>query len=332
MVLIQALIISLAFTIRYTALYYPLVALVGLVISRYKPSLKIVGFLLSLALMLPFYRYTQLKTKEVTGTAEFSVFGGWQIANNALYMYDHIQVDSNLLPLDTKELDRVVRDFYKKVPKEYREFDPFPGTYFIKVPYAVLKPYMKSKYSVNNASDQFLACGKVSPIYRKYGTYLIMQHPGAFMRYYLWLNTKNYFVPHLEKFGSYNVLSTQVTTAVQNWFDYIVPDIHAVSATAQGKIFYIYPMIFMLLNVFYIAKMIILSITGGAKKMSLYFKKTLFFISSFLIVNFVFSILATPVVLRYQIVPFIILLAYSLLLLEFPENQNQTDNSKIVLE
>jgi len=327
-VLLQGIIIGLAFTIRYAAIYYPLVAIAGFLLSQQRLAVKIWGILLGIILMMPFYYYTQQKTREVTGTAEFSVFGGWQIANNALYMYDHINVDSNKLPPETRALDRLSKQFFLKVPPKPGELAALPGTYFIKVPWAILKPYMAAHYTYTDPPGQFRAWGMVSPIYNKYGTYLITHYPYAFAQYYLWLNTKNYFLPHLEKFGNYNLAINTIPAHVQDWFDYITPNINSISATFQGKLFYIYPILFMVLNTYFIAYMIWIFLTGGFKRLSQNFRPTVQFISIFLLLNFGFSVFATPVVLRYQVVPMTILFVFSLLLLEAPSNLNQKDQTK----
>jgi hypothetical protein len=328
-VIIQGVIIALAFTIRYTAIYYPLVAIAGLALSRHKKIIKISGSVLGIVLIIPFIIYTQQKTKGITGTGQFSVFGGWQIANNVLYMYDHINVDSNTLPNGTKELDQMARNFYREVPSQYRDFSSFPGTYFIKVPYAVLKPYMIARYTYDDPPSQFRAWGLVSPIYEKYGTYLITHFPLAFARYYIWLNTKTYFLPHLEKFGSYNLDINTVPSHVQDWFGYITPDVYAVFPRFQGKLFYIFPVIFMALNVFVAGSLLRLLSKHHWRTSNTFFRKTVLLTVTFLMLNFIFSVLATPVVLRYQVVPMILLCMLSLLLLEFPDNPNQSNQSTI---
>lgn len=322
-IIVQGIIIGLAFTVRYTAIYYPIVALAGLLLSRYKPSLKIIGFLLGISFIVPYYLYTAKKTKEITGTSEFSVFGGWQIANNALYMYDHINVDSNKIPSDTRELDRLSKLFFERIHPSTQELSALPGTYFIKVPYAILKPYMAFRFSYEDAPGQFRAWGMVSPIYNKYGKYLIMHYPFKFMQYYLWLNTKNYFLPHLEKFHIYNLDINTVPVHVQDWFKYVTPDVTVASKTAQQKICYIYPILFMLLNIYFMCRFIWLYVTGEFRRMSDYFRMSLLFIGLYLVVNFAFSVFATPVVLRYQLIPLVILFTYTLLLLEYPDNDRQ---------
>lgn len=314
---ILAGLLGLAFTLRYTAMYYPVVAIVAFALSAHPLKWKILGSALGVLVMIPFILSTQQKTKEQTGTAEFSVFGGWQLANNAMYMYDHIEVDSTRLPPATRALDRMTRQYFKAIPPEYRELDPFPGTFFIKMPNAPLKVYMLMRYTFKDAEGQFKAWGMVSPIYKEYGSWLIRHYPFSFARYYLWLNTKNYFVPHLEKFGTYNIEMDSVWPSAQVWFQYKTPAVHSVSKTLQGTIFAIYPPAFMLINIYFIGAFLWLWCTKRLGRFDPLFRETLWLLAAFWVMNFAFSIFATPVVLRYQVLPLILLGSYSLLMLEF---------------
>jgi len=328
-IIVQGVIIGLCFPIRYTAIYYPLVALVGLLLSKHKFPVKVFGFLIGIVPMVSFYFYTKQKTKEITGTSEFSVFGGWQIANNALYMYGHINVDSNNLPPETHSLDEASKQFFERFHPSPQELAALPGTYFMKVPYAILKPYMAARYSYDNPREQFKVWGLVSPIYKKYGTWLITNYPIQFAQYYLWLNTKNYFLPHLEKFEIYNLGIKTVPSHVQDWFGYITPYVRSISANIQGKLFYIYPILFMVLNFYFMIRMCWLFLSKGINKLTPFFKTTLIFISFFLFANFCFSVFATPVVLRYQLIPLIFLFIFSMFLLELPGKAKKESSKQI---
>lgn len=323
-----AILIGLLFTIRYTAIYYPFISAVAFALSRQRVWVKLAGSLAPLLFIIPFVLFTEQKTKAITGTAEFSVFGGWQLANNALYMYGHINVESSKLPAATRPLDRMVKQYFKKVNPQDEDFAAMPGTYFIKVSYAPLKQYMFRRYSFNDEPGQFRAWGMVSPVYHAYGIYLITHYPLSFIRHYLLHNTKNYFIPHLEKFGSYNLMQNTVPAIVQDWFDYITPDVRVVSQTAQGKLFYVYPSIFMVLNIYFAGSMIWLLFSGRFRTLDLPFKKALLLVGSFLLLNFGFSVLPTPVVLRYQVVPMTLLFAISLLLFELENKPKETINVK----
>ena len=318
---IQVILIGLAFTLRYTAMYYPLVAAVALLFVPMRRLEKIAWMAAPLLLIIPFILFTKAETKKVTGTAEFSVFGGWQIANNALYMYADINVDSTDLPPEARKLDQMVKDYYKAAPPGFFNFEDFPGTFFIKHQHAPLKQYMVKYYRKDIMAGNFQGWGKVSPMYNKYGTWLILHHPIAFTKDYLWLNTKNYFYPFLEKFGSYNVMEDSVWDGAKDWFHYPSLRISSVSKEFQGRLFFAYPPLFLILNLYFAGCLLWLALMGKFKLLDLIFQRALLLLAAFLLINFGFSILATPVVLRYQIVPMLLLFTFSFMLMEFTDKK-----------
>lgn len=311
--ILQALLIGAAFSIRYTAMYYPFISIAALLLSRYKLPLKLAGAATPWLLIFPFIWYTQQQTKAVTGTAEFSVFGSWQIANNALYMYPHIQVDTSKLPPETKKVDKVARYYFKHLAPKNPPLTAIEGSYFLKVPDAVLKPYQsmygaKSKSSLQN-------WGSVSPVFKTYGSWLVKHYPLAFTRYYLLLNVKNYGLPYLEKFGYYNRGLRKMSWPALVWFNIPDQDVSPVPAHHfQGYIFFLYPLFFLLLNLYFLARFIQYIASGRLKTGNPLFTQTLLLTAAFLFTNFCFSVFATPVVLRYQVLPMLLLFCFSVIL------------------
>lgn len=318
-IILQAVLIAIAFSIRYTAIYYPLLSVIAIMLSGYKWPVKLGAIVLPWLMIIPFIIYTQQETKKLTGTAEFSVFGGWQLANNALYMYGHIDVDNAKLPPHTRKLDSLTKAFWQAKGPTEKDLAAVPGTFFLKVPSAILKPYMLSygKATLSGAPGWFQAWGSVSPVYNTYGKWLIIHYPVAFSRYYLWPNVKNYFHPYLEKFGSYNIGKPEVWKPAVTWFNLkdnkvsLIPDINF-----QGRIFRPYPLIFMGLNIYFAICALFFLTDRKEKRHTNTFRLAVLLAVAFLVINFGFSVFATPVVLRYQVLPMIILLTFSLLLTE----------------
>ncbi|WP_123891817.1 hypothetical protein [Chitinophaga costaii] len=321
--IIQAVIIGLAFTIRYTAIYYPIVSIGAMLLSGYRLPLKLIGMALPWFFILPFIKYTEQKTKELTGTAEFSVFGGWQLANNALYMYGHIVVDSARLPANLRDLDKAAKEYFSSTPPTEDDLTAIQGTYFIKKRDAILKPYMQSHSQfTGSAVSQFQAWGAVSPTYNQYGRYLITHYPVEFARYYLWLNTKNYFVPYLEKYSNYNLGQPTMADIAAEWFALDSPNVCKVPHTAsQVWVFIFYPIVFMILNIYFTICLVDVLISGRLKQWRSFSITTLLLAAFFLLVNFGFSVFATPVVMRYQLVPMTILFFFSLYMTQFISNK-----------
>ncbi|HEY0272512.1 MAG TPA: hypothetical protein VGC22_04955, partial [Chitinophaga sp.] len=153
----------------------------------------------------------------------------------------------------------------------------------------------------------------VSPTYNQYGRYLITHYPAAFARYYLWLNTKNYFVPYLEKFSNYNLGQPAMADIAAVWFNLDSPQVSKVPHTAsQVWVFLFYPIFFMILNIYFAICLADVLISGKIKQWRSFSMTAILVAAFFLLVNFGFSVFATPVVMRYQLVPMTILFFFSL--------------------
>src|SRR5580692_6064936 len=115
-VIIQAILLGMIFSLRYTAIYYPLVGGVAFLLSRRNWLFKTAGIGIGLLTVWGEMKVTTRATAAYTGTKVFSGFSGWQIANNALHMYPYINdPDSAALP-----------------PPEFAQLDYFVKRYFAK--------------------------------------------------------------------------------------------------------------------------------------------------------------------------------------------------------
>ncbi len=119
---------------------------------------KIVGVSLGLVFIFPFIIHERNASYKMYGAAQFSSMSGWQLANNALYMYGHIQVDSAQLPNSkTRELDRISKKFYSQMPSDFSHYlSTYVANFFIRQPNAPLKQYFEKNYApedeYNNAN------------------------------------------------------------------------------------------------------------------------------------------------------------------------------------
>ena len=319
-ILVQVLLLSLAFMLRYAALYYPLVAALALLMMRLRPREKVAWMLAPALIIIPFIRFTKAETKKYTGTAQFSVFGGWQMANNALYMYGSIQVNPAELPAEMRPLDTMMKRYYQHAPPGYFDFENFPGTFFLKHQESPLKRLMNRYARTHPDASAFQAWGSVSPMYSRYGRWLIQHHPIAFVQDYVWLNTKRYFVPFPEIFGIYNYGEDSVWQPAQEWFHWPSPHIRSVSPTLPDTVFYIYPAIFALLNLYFAGCLLWLFTTRKWRSLDPGFRLAVLFIAGLELLHFGFSVLATPVCLRHHVTPMMILFTFSLLLMAFTDN------------
>ncbi|MBS0032053.1 hypothetical protein ACTJJ0_33035 [Chitinophaga sp. 22321] len=315
-VFVHALLIAILFTLRYNAMFYPLISAVALVISHRKPVWKLCGIAFPLLLILLFVNHTRNSSYTLTGTRQFSIFGGWQMANNALYMYPFI-TENEPPPAECREFDRLVKSYFSLVPEELKTVSPRDGAFYIKYPAAPLKQYLARNVNVTgDKTNGISSWGAVAPVYGTYGKFLITRHPVGFTRYFLLPNTFNYCLPPLEKLEVYNLGEKKVSAIAARWFHYPGTRITAVSMNIQGAILLLFPAIFLITNLFFIWILVLWIRNRRNRIKDQAFSNALFLVISLLLVNCAFSILASPIVFRYQVFPMIVCLSFSLMMAE----------------
>ncbi|MHA4811795.1 hypothetical protein ACX0G9_27105 [Flavitalea flava] len=319
MVFVQSLVMFIAFTFRYNAMYYPIISAFAFLMSQQQNWIKAAGIISGPILILPFILFSSEAAKKMTGTAQFPpILGGWQWGNNALYIREYIDVDSTKFPTpETAELDRIAREFYRTIPASARELPSYVANFFIRQPEAPLKQYKSRHYSPQTNYEDVVSWGKVAPIFGQYGIFLIKQHPIAYARYFILVNTKNYFLPPLEKLEIYNLGLDEISPIAAFWFDYSSLKIKSISKTLQGAILFIYTGLFMAMNLYFLGNLVLFFRKNGLKNAPRFFSYSIIIISSFLFLNFCFSVFANIIVIRYQVFPMIIFLAFSMLLTDW---------------
>lgn len=315
----------IAFTFRYNAMYYPLIAVPAFLIVKHNRWFRLAGVFLGPALIIPFILFSSNAARKMSGTPQFPpILGGWQWGNNALYMREYIEEDSNKFPSpQTAELDRMARQYYRNVPPQERELSAYVGNFFIRDWNAPLKVYMIKHFKDSDEYSALAAWAKAAPIFKQYGQYLIKRHPIPFFRYYILINTKNYFLPPLEKLELYNLGEDYMWGSAARWFDYPSRRVNAVSKTFQGYLLAAYPAFFLLLNLFFGWNLFTFIRRKGFQRAERKFTYAISIISGLVLVNAAFSIFANIIVFRYQVFPMITLLAIVWLLIDFIEENRK---------
>lgn len=313
-VFVHALLIIALFTLRYNAMFYPLISALVLVLSRRPLGWKLTGIALPLVFIFLFVQHTRKVADVMTGTPQFSIFGGWQLANNALYMYPHITVTGQP-PAACREFDQVVQTYFRNITEDAKNISPRDGAFYIKYSKAPLKQYAATHTDPEkDSTNGIYTWGAVAPIYGSYGKFLMLEHPFAFARYFLLPNTFNYFIPPLEKLEVYNLGEDKVSGIAVRWFHYPSNKVKAISMNAQGIILLIFPAIFLSLNFFFCWTLVYWIRTASTRKSDPAFKYALLIITILLIVNAAFSILASPIVFRYLVLPMMLCFSFTLLM------------------
>lgn len=318
-IFVQATLVFVMFTFRYNAMIYPVIAGTVFLLSKEQVWLKIAGIVSAPALILPFIIFSSSAAKKMTGTAQFPpILGGWQWGNNALYMRGFIQEDSNAFPTpQTAELDRIARQYFGQPSRPQDVLSSYVANFFIRQPEAPLKQYMSRHYpNPKTEYDDVAAWGKSAVVFDQYGKFLIKRHLGAYARYYLLVNTKNYFFPPLEKLEIYNLGLDEMWPVGQYWFRYKSPKVWCISKPLQGTILGLFPLFFGALNLYYLIALILFIRQGGFRRTSLTIRYTVGIITAFLVINAAFSIFANIVVIRYEIFPMLVFLTFAMLLID----------------
>jgi len=312
-----SVIFFIAFTVRYNALIYPIITAIAFILSKQKLGDKILGITLGPIFTIPFILIVATEAKRITGEAQFPpIYGGWQWANNALYIREYISEDTTKFPSkQMAELDSIARSYFLHVPPERRELVFYVGNFFVKQWDAPLKIYMLKEYKTSGMNSW----AKVSPLFDQYGKYIIKRHPYAFFKHYLLVNSLNYIYPPLEKLELYNIGMDEMWYPAIIWFDYHSKDVKVVSKTLQGYLLFWLPGFFLLLNLYNIWLLISFVRKGGLKSLYRSFNKLVMVLAVFLFLNCIFSIYANIICMRYQIFPLVIQFILALLLTDYLE-------------
>ena len=300
---LQLLFLFFCFQVRYTAMFYPVVALFAFVFCIGSIAYRITGGALTLlVLFFSVERQMNVVEKE-TGTRVFSGFGGWQVANNALYCYKHIQVNSNDLPdWETQVIDHCVKIYIDSIKQTAGI-----GAAYLWDPKSPFKKYLNI-CARRDRSDYLAAWFTASRPLGEYGWYIIRHYPAAFTQYFLLPNTTNYFYPDLEILANYDYGNITLTPDTKQWFGLDVDHLDCRFPFLQERIMYIYPFLSLLLNAFNIA-VIIYFICRRAfykKRMSVAMNRLFIIWCIFYCSFMVFSIFAAAISIRFLDILFVI--------------------------
>jgi len=309
----HALVILLVFSVRYNALYYPFVATVTLLISQYSLRQKILGIILQFAVIGVFIAYTSIRVGAVSGQPQFSPFGNWKTANDALYMYGHIyQKKHDTIPHQFVTLDRLVREGFTydgKVDDLLDYTAPFYGSIYMFYNSSGLVQYKTLLYGEDTEFVNFTKMARVGPLYGQYGAWLIRKYPTAFLQYFVAPNACRYLFPPMEAFASlppFFLRPDYLGHAARTWFG--VKTLSTSKPAIQLRTYLLSP--YQNLAAF-IHVLFLLSIIGYAAMKgfrSLPRTELLGFLvfSSFWLFDLGFSLTAAATVMRYEIFPLII--------------------------
>lgn len=315
----NGLVLFFAFTIRYNAMYYPLIVGLAFLLSKQRMWMKLAGPAFGVLLIGLFVLYTANQYKKLTGIWQFSPFSGWQLANNAMYAYRYVdKADRTTVPARLREIDKMINTYFDTT----KDLNRFPheklkaSTVYMWTPGLPLQKYMV-EHSKNDTSRKDLKrWAAVGPLYSHYGSYIIQKHPLAFLQYYIWPNAVKFYAPPVEFLEQYSTGKDSVAPIAQQWFDYKSRKITSRFEDFDVQILDFLPIMAGMLHIVFLFGLIGYLTFQGYKKQP-WLNKSILLVTSFWILNFGFSVFASPIALRFQLFPIVVSIAFACIFLEY---------------
>ncbi len=318
LLVIQALILFMAFTVRYNALFYPLVGAIGLALSKQQVWKKLAAISGSFLLIGLFMVFISSRYKDFVGIREFTPFSGWQIANNAMYAYRYVDSQNRITPpARFQQLDGMVRTYFDSTRdvRKHPESMLVASTVYMWDPRSPLNIYMNSQFKKDSTAKILKRWAMMAPLYTAYGNWLIRTYPSAYLSHYLVPNAIKYYTPPLEFLENYNMGIDSVTPIAQMWFHWKTRKVKTLFKDFNVSALNWFPILIGTLNVIFLISTLFFLVLKGLKG-SDRLQHTVWLVVGLWIANFGFSVYASPITLRYQLFPVLIYISTALLLLE----------------
>ncbi|SFW89964.1 hypothetical protein [Chitinophaga sancti] len=320
LLIVHGLVLFFVFSVRYNALYYPIFSFSVILLSKVRPRIKLLRLAIVCLPVLVFIGYTTSLYKKKYDTAQFSPFGGWQLASNAMYMYSHVapntpkKVPPSLAKLHALTLHHM--DSLNNVNQFIRP-DKILGPYYLWDANAPMKSYLV-KYSIGDSTTPYIKkWAQLAPLYNEYGSWLIRQYPIEFARYYLLPNFINYYTPSQEFLAKYNMGDDTISSGAVDWFKYKTNKVHGYSKDKLISVTSIFPTSLAIINVLFISCFLGCLFLNVFSHINSTSKKILILLFLVWGANLTFSVIASPIVLRYQVFPFIFTLTFVIVLIGY---------------
>ena len=331
MIVLHAVLLLACFTVRYNAIYYPLIALVVFILSRQSWKYKVFGIGLAAGLVLVSILYTSHTMQTVTGKRQFSAFGGWQLANNALYMYQHIPAkERGAIPARFGRLETMVREHMDTLKKvKFTHEDSVNTFFYLWNGNGPLIQYLVREYKKDSITPYFKRWASEGPLYADYALYLIRKYPWQFAQDFMLPNAAKYAVPPTEFLGTYNMGGDSVQKLAKDWFNYKSQKVKEHDKKKPSPILATewYPVFSAVVNLLLILGLISMVVLNGVRWKEYGLPQLLCLVLTLWVLNGGFSIFASPIVMRYQVFPVLLFFPVAALLIERIYRMATTDES-----
>ena len=300
---IYVLALFASFNTRYTSEFFPL-AFIPVLALKGKRIFRIVSIALTVVAFALFYVQRTNNMEETSGQKQFSTgFEGWQLASNAIHMIPFLDEEEKAnMPKDKdlRELHQFVTGFEKahgKIASSTKNGKEATASFIWEYD-SPLKQYFFRKVGDNNYGNEWIVIG--TKLFKKYGKWLILSHPGSFIKYYLIPNTKQAFFTTRNEvvFGDENVPAGKAE--VVEWFD--VPKDLALTPRGQGlgnTLKPVLPWIELATWLIMLASVVVMFASGKKVKFPRDTKLVLWVLFLFGVIYYGAVTFASPIALRY---------------------------------
>jgi len=334
MIIAQAILLLITFTIRYSGIYYPIITLFVYLVSKFSIWKKIGGIAFSFICLIVFIQFTRLNMEEIGGLRIYSSAAGWKQASNALYMYEHVaNNDSSAIPENFREIHSITKNYFKnqhpQVDLYHIDREQSMGCFYMNWDKSPLNIYAQAK---NGPIIDFTDKIKFSSFLNHYANYLIVHHPIAYFQYVVMPNIFAYIFPYAEMYGPSNqidnLLNSDLAEIAKGWFSIDSTKISLQYVLLREELLCPFPFIFTVVNILFLTLPILWVIFKI--KLDRQYRLPLLLLHIIGVLNFIFSIFTTTSVIRFQLVNILIEGSILLIIISLAyqkENKTKTNYS-----
>jgi len=319
LLIMHAFVLLGAFMVRYNGLYYPIFSIVAIFFAHLRSRLKALAIGL-IVLLIGFFvgRTMQVYYKE-TKTWQYSAFGGWQIASNALYGYAYAENDPpEKVPAEFRALHVFVNSHMDSIRRLALRPDNDVAIYYLWDFKSPLKLYMESQTKKDTATkNYFHRWAKMGSLYASYGRWLVKEHPLLFLHYYAWPNFIKYYAPPAGFMGSYVLGNDKVDFIAARWFGWKKDKVYNNFKDKKIQVSELFPTVLAITNLVFVGVFLAFAGLGGWRQSLPLTRYILWCTLSVWIVNMGFSVIAAPIELRYQIFSLLITFGFMWVLINW---------------
>jgi hypothetical protein len=306
----NVLLLVMLLFVRFNALYYPLCSILAIGLSRWRFDYKCLGIALNFCFVGIFMLFTIRSEYSYTFNRQFSSFAGWQVANNALTMYQNLKPSARYnIPVKFRVLDSMVR---WSIDSQGTRF-PIGADYMWNSA-SPLTRYAIYDWKEKTAYGFYESFHREASFYGEYGTLLIRQHPVEFLKFWLLPNSVYYFESAADRLAynlhppdsmTHNIKGLHQPLSFQYSFPLSEVEVaHAIDW---------YPYFQAVVNISMLLMSIAFLFFKKAAEEPIWRQHIIWIMLLFCLLNMGFSIYASMIYLRYQIFPISIAFVFSIL-------------------